>query len=58
MVLPVLKPMTLNLDLIYDEIAASAFSRNIILMGQSGIFRSVPMKYCHVTFNTPPLPGS
>lgn len=40
----VLKPMMPNLDLIPDLIAHLTCSRNIILIGQSEISWSVPMR--------------
>ena len=40
----VLKPTTAKLDLIPDLTAVSTFSRNVILIGESGIFGSLPIK--------------
>lgn len=39
----VLNPTIPNLDLKPDLIAVSTFSRNVILIGQSGIFQAAPM---------------
>ena len=40
----VLKPTTAKLDLIPDLTAVSTFSTNVILIGLSEIFWSVPMR--------------
>lgn len=40
----VLKPTTPKLDLIPDLTAISTFSRNVILISESGIFRSLPIR--------------
>ena len=40
----VLRPTSVNQDLITNRIAVTTSPRNVDLIGQSGIFRSSPMR--------------
>ena len=42
---PVLKPMITDLDFIPDLTVVLTFPRNVMVIGQSGIFWSAPVKY-------------